>query len=139
MLGDALETLRTFEVFVAFRVGNATGATQLGWDPPTASAWNEATHVARGLHGRAEQLFLQVSTSQVDPAYWRQRREFAEATNDLLELGQALAAYRTRVDFLAPGGDGTAAWDVLDSAWARFDAAANRWGFSRAEPVACAS
>src|SRR5215207_1968002 len=86
ILSDALETLRTFEIYAAFRVGMADQA-QLAWDPPTNAEWNEVTHVSRGLHGRAEQLFLQVSTSQVDPTFWRERRDLAEATNGFLELG----------------------------------------------------
>jgi hypothetical protein len=138
ILSDALETLRTFEVFAAFRVGRADPA-QLAWDPPTTASWNEATHVARGLHGRAEQLFLQVSTSPVGAGTWRQRRELAEASQGLVELGNALAAYRSRVDFLGPGGDGSGAWDALDRAWAQWEVNAKRWGLGRAELIPCSS
>jgi hypothetical protein len=138
ILSDALETLGTFEIFAAYRVAGADQA-QLAWDPPTTEEWNEATHVARGLHGRADQLFQQISSSPADASLWRQRRALAENAAGLLELGQALAAYRTRIDFLGPGGDGSGAWDVLDRAWAQWDANAARWGLSRAEPIACAA
>ena len=136
MLSDALGTLRTFEVFVAFRIGVAN-RDQPAWDPPTSAAWEEATHVAHGLHGRAEQMFQRITTAQVDAAFWRQRRELAEAANDLLDLGAALAAYRTRVDYLGVGDDGSGTWDLLDRAWQQWDTSAARWGLSRAEPIAC--
>jgi hypothetical protein len=138
ILQDTLETLRTFEIFAAFRIGMANPA-ELAWDPPTSAAWDEATHVARGLHGRAEQLLQQVSKSSVDASTWRQRRELAASTQALLELGDALLAYRTRIDHLAPAGDGSGAWDLLDTAWRRWEASASRLGFSRAEVIACAS
>jgi hypothetical protein len=138
MLSDALTTLRTFEIFAAFRVAIAD-QTAFAWDPPTSAQWNEALHVARGLHGRAAQLAQQVSTSSIDASMWRQRRELAEASHGLVELGGALGAYLTRVDRLGPGGDGSSAWDVLDSAWAQWASNAARWGVSRAEPIACAT
>ena len=57
ILSDGLETLRAFDVFQAFRVSTAAQSSmrlgsELAWDPPTSAAWDEATHVARGLHGR---------------------------------------------------------------------------------------
>jgi hypothetical protein len=144
ILSDGLETLRTFEVYVAFRISNAEQsdrrtATDLAWDPPSGTAWDEATHVAHGLHGRAEQLFKLVSTAQLDPGVWRQQRELATWTNDLLDLGDALDAFRSRVDSLAPRGDAVASWDLLDRAWLRWDTSAARWGVSRSEPIACAA
>jgi hypothetical protein len=144
ILSDGLETLQTFEIYAAFRVSNAEqsdrrAATDLAWDPPSGVAWGEATHVARGLHGRAEQLFQRVSGAQVDPGVWRQQRDLATWTNDLLDLGDALDAFRTRVDRLAPGSDATQTWELLDRAWQRWDISAARWGVSRSEPIACAS
>src|SRR5215468_11274152 len=60
MLLDALQTLRTFDSFAAFRV-STTGSSgmrspaELAWDPPPGAAWDDASHVAHGLHGRADQ------------------------------------------------------------------------------------
>jgi hypothetical protein len=142
ILSDGRETLQTFEVYAAFRVGIAErserrAATDLVWDPPSSAAWDEATHVARGLHGRAENLFNTVANAGFDSALWRQRRDLADATSGLLDLGDALRAYRDRVDGLPPGGDGTEAWDLIDRAWARWDAGASRWGMSHAESISC--
>jgi hypothetical protein len=140
ILSDALETLRTFEVFVAYRISAASAAdqTMFAADPPSSTAWAEATHVVRGLHGRAEQLFQRVAGSPVDATFWRQRREFAESTQGLLDLGQSLVAYRARIDYLGPGGDGSGAWDVLDRAWALWETSAARWGVRRVESLSCA-
>jgi hypothetical protein len=142
ILSDGLETLRTFEVYAAFRVSLAPSserraATDLVWDAPSNAAWNEATHVARGLHGRAEQLFLGVSTAQVDAALWRQQRDMADGANLLVDLGDALRAYRERLDHLDAASDGTAVWELLDRVWAQWDASATRWRVSRTELVAC--
>ena len=142
VLSDALETLRTFEVYAAFRVSSANDSerrrdTDLAWDPPSNLAWIEATHVARGLHGRAEQLEQRVSTAQVDPSNWRQQRDLAAWTHDLVDLGDALNAYRDRIDGLQAGSDGTQLWNALDAAWQRWDASAVRFGVSRAEPLGC--
>src|SRR6266704_4275910 len=52
ILSDGLETLRAFDVFQAFRVSTAAQSS-MAWDPPTSAAWDEATHVTRGLYGRA--------------------------------------------------------------------------------------
>src|SRR5205807_3638710 len=59
MLSDALLALRTFDSFHAFRVSTTASSSmrlgaELAWDPPSGVAWDEATHVARGLRGRAE-------------------------------------------------------------------------------------
>ena len=144
ILSDALETLQTFENFAAFRLAAAReserrSANELAWDPPPSRAWDESTHVARGLHNRAEQLFLAVSKTALDASAWREQRDLAQWTHDLLDLGDALDAFRVRVGYLAPDGDGAAAWEVLDRAWARFDATAAHWGVSRAEPIGCGS
>jgi len=144
ILQDALETLQTFETYAAFRLSLADQTDKrseydLAWDPPATVAWNEATHVARGLHGRAEKLFKSVTATQLDPGVWREQRDMSEWTHDLQDLGDELDAYRTRVDRLAPNSDGTAMWDLLDRAWARWDASAGHWGLSRAEQIACAT
>jgi hypothetical protein len=144
ILSDAHETLQTFEVFTAFRVAMAEqserrSATELAWDPPSGAAWDEAIHVSKGMHGRTEQLFLAVSAAQLDPGRWRQQRDLADATHDLIELGDALGAYLTRVERLTPRSDGTEAWPLLDGAWQRWDANAARWGVSRAELIGCAT
>src|SRR6266702_2575973 len=50
ILSDGLETLRAFDVFHAFRASVAAqSGTALAWDPPSSAAWNEASHVTRGL------------------------------------------------------------------------------------------
>ncbi|MDQ3809959.1 MAG: hypothetical protein M3336_06675 [Chloroflexota bacterium] len=144
ILSDALEALRTFEIYAAFRVSIATesdrrSANDLAWDPPSSAAWDEATHVARGLHGRAEQLFLQVSAAQLDGSHWRLKRELGEWTSDLLALGEALSAYRARLQVLPSGSDGSASWDLLDRAWARWDTSAAHWGLRRSESIRCAA
>jgi hypothetical protein len=142
ILTDALEALRVFDAFAAYRITSADAsgirsATELPWDPPTSAEWDEATRVATGTHGRAEQVLVAVGRSSYDPTGWRERRAFAEAVQDLLTLGDALAAYRARVDHLAPAGDGSSALGLLDEAWAHWDRSAERWGLSRAEPIAC--
>src|SRR5229473_1758876 len=48
MVNDSLQTLRTFEVFAAYRAAGVTQSDQrppntLAWDPPTGVAWDEAT------------------------------------------------------------------------------------------------
>jgi hypothetical protein len=138
-----LESLRTFDVFQAFRVSTATESrmrlgSELEWDPPTSAAWDEATHVTQGLRGRAEHLFLSVTSSRIDPSLWREQRSLADAVHDLVDLGDALSAYRSRVAVLAPG-DASSALGLLDQAWAQWDTAAVRWGLSRAEPIECAA
>jgi hypothetical protein len=137
ILSDGLQTLRTFDDFQAFRF-SSTGNTSAGlaWDPPTGAAWDEATHVSRGLHGRAEQLFRGVTTATLDSTVWREQRSLADATHNLLDLGDALGAYRDRVDTLPPG-DAAGGLELLEAAWAQWDAAAAGWSISRAEPIAC--
>jgi hypothetical protein len=137
MLADALESLRTFDAFQAFRVGAAPEsgvrlASELAWDPPTTSAWDSATHVARGLSGRAAQLFAAATTVQIDPSLWREQRAMAAAAHAAMDLGNALAAYRDRVDRL-PVGDGAGALPLLDAAWTHFDALADAWSAGRGE------
>ena len=139
MMTDALTTLRTFEVFAAYRVSVTPSSSlrlpsMLAWDPPTGAAWDDATHVSRGLHGRANQLFVAISTASIDPTLWRTQREMADAAHDLIDLGDALQAYRDRLDGLPPG-DASGPLDLLDRAWTRWDAAAERWGTSRSEPI----
>lgn len=141
ILSDVLQSLRTFDVFQAFRVSTAPASSlrlgsELAWDPPTSAAWDEATHVARGVHGRAEQLFQANTVAQIDPSFWREQRALADAAHDLLDLGEALAAYGDRLGPL-PAGDASSALGLLDKVWAQFDAAAARWGTSRGEAIAC--
>jgi hypothetical protein len=143
MVTDGLNTLRTFEVFAAYRVSETTSSglrqpSMLAWDPPTGAAWDNATHVSRGLHDRANQLFAAISTASVDGSLWRTQREMADATRDLLDLGDALQAYRDRLDGLPPG-DASGPLDLLDRAWTRWDAVSGRWGVSRGELIICAS
>jgi hypothetical protein len=143
ILSDALQTVRTFDVFQAFRVSTATHSdvrlgAELGWDPPTSAEWNEATHVSRGVHGRAEQLFQAVTTARIDPNAWREQRAVADATRDLIDLAAALGTYRDRIDSLPPG-DASSALAALDSAWSQWEAAAARWGVSRAQMIDCRS
>jgi hypothetical protein len=144
ILSDALQTLRGFEVFGAFRVSSAEssgrrGTTDLSWDPPARGAWDEAIHVTQGLAARAEQLFNHITQAQVDRAAWREQRRMAERTSGLIELGQALAAYREAINGLSPASDGTQLWDMLDRLWERWNANAAEWGVDRAESVACAT
>src|SRR5690242_2765270 len=54
MLADALQTLRTFDAFAAFRISTTPtsgvrSSSELLWDAPTGKDWDSATHVARGL------------------------------------------------------------------------------------------
>ena len=142
MLSDALQTLRTFDVYAAFRVTTAPGdsgqrpPSSLMWDPPTSAAWDEANHVTRGLHGRADQLFQAITKAQIDPARWREQRALADATHDLQDLGDALQAYRARIDALPPG-DASASFKLLDSAWTLWEVIAGRFGVSRGEQIEC--
>jgi hypothetical protein len=142
ILSDVLQSLRTFDVFQAFRVSIAASSSQrlgseLAWDPPTGAAWDEATHVARGVRGRAEQLFQAITAAGHDPVLWREQRALADAAHDLLDLGDALAAYSDRLGPLPPG-DGSSALGLVDTAWRQWDTAAARWGTGRAESIACA-
>ncbi len=141
MVTDALTTLRTFDVFAAYRVSATPSSglrlpSMLAWDPPTGAAWDDATHISRGLHDRANQLFVAISTASVDTSLWRTQREMADATHDLINLGDALQAYRDRLDGLPPG-DASGPLDLLDGAWTRWDMVAGRWGMSRAELIGC--
>jgi hypothetical protein len=141
ILSEALESLQVFDDFQAFRVSTAASssmrlAAELGWDPPTGAAWDAATRIAGGLHGRADVLYQAISDARLDPNVWRERRKFADAAHDLVDLADALAAYRARVNTLPPG-DAAPALSLLDTAWAQFDATAGRWGISRSEPIRC--
>src|SRR5690348_12804487 len=137
VLADALTTLRTFEDFAAYRVSLTPNPSEqkavstLAWDPPTGAAWDNATNVSRGLRDRANQLFQAISTANVDPAVWRTQRDMAEASHDLMDVGDAMRAYRGRLDRLTPG-DAMGALELLDAAWARWETEAPRWGMARA-------
>src|ERR1051326_9135044 len=101
MLNDSLETLRTFESFAAYRVAAAEQSdyrlpSTLAWDPPSGVAWDEATHVARGLHGRADQLVQAITGAQINPELWREKRLLADQVHDLLDVGDMLGAFRDR-------------------------------------------
>lgn len=139
MLADAQRTLRTFDVFAAYRIsitpesGQRLGS-ELVWDPPTGVAWDDATHVSRGLHGHADQLQQAVTTTQIDPSAWREQRALADAIHDMRDLGDALSAYRDRIDTLPPG-DASGALSLLDRGWTQWDAVAARFGLARAEPI----
>jgi len=143
MLTDSLDALRTFDTFAAYRVSSAAEsssrtAAALAWDPPTGAAWDEAIHVSRGLHGRADQLFQNVTTGHVDPSLWREQRALASATRDLFDLGDALVAYHDRIQ-VSPPGDASSALGLLDGAWSQWEVVAGRFGLSRGEPIACFS
>jgi hypothetical protein len=143
MLSDTLKTLRIFEVLVAYRVSSAADSSlrlpsALAWDPPTGAAWDDATHVARGLRDRANQLFVAVTSASIDQSFWREQRRLADSILDLLDLGDALAAVRDRIDQL-PTGDGSGTLGLLDQAWAQWDRAALPWGVGRSEPIGCGS
>jgi hypothetical protein len=143
MVADAQAALRMFDDFQAFRVSIAAEsgrrlASELSWDPPTSTTWDQATRIARGLRGRAELLFATVTTASVDAARWREQRSLADAVRDLIDLGTGLGAYRDRVEVLAPG-DAAGALGLLDAAWAQWDTAAARWSLGRAEPIECQS
>src|SRR5579884_3596304 len=136
LLQDAIDSLRTFDTFHAFRLSTVAADGQpLSWDPPTSAAWNDATHVARSSHGRASSLFQAISTARVDPSQWRDLRAAAEHAHGLIDLADALAAYRDRVDQLPPG-DALQALPLLEQAWSLWDNVAAPWGFTRAEPIA---
>jgi len=140
MLSDALQALRTFDAFHAFRVSTAAQSgmqtsAELVWDAPTNAAWDAATHVARGMRARAEQLFVAVTAVRSDSNLWREQRAIADRASDLVDLGAALNAYRDRIDRV--GGDAAGALGQLDYVWAQWEAAAARWGMSRAEPIGC--
>ena len=143
MLSDALKTLRTFDVFAAYRVSinpdsGLRFASELTWDPPTGAAWDKATHLARGLHGRADQLLQAVTTTQIDQSVWREQRSLADAIHDLRVVGDTLVAYRDRIDTLPPG-DASGALTLLDMAWTQWESTAARFGISRSEPIACSA
>jgi hypothetical protein len=88
------------------------------------------------LRGRVEQLFRAVSTAVLDQSVWREQRALADATHNLFDLGDALGAYRERVDTLPPGS-AAGGLELLDAAWSQWDAVAARWNISRSESVTC--
>jgi hypothetical protein len=139
MLSDALQTLRTFEVFSAYRVSVTTGsdrrlANELVWDPPTGAEWDMASHLAHSLRARADQLLQAISVTQVDASVWREQRALADVAHDIGPVGDALAAYRDRLDGLRPG-DAAGALSLLDDAWSKWEQTALAIGLSRAEAV----
>jgi hypothetical protein len=139
---DGLQALREFEVFAAYRVSTTSGsnrrsASELVWDPPSGADWEAATHVSRSLRARADQLFQSITTAQVDTSIWREQRELADIAYGIGDVGDALAAYRDRVDWLPPG-DATAAMALLDNAWGKWELTAGRLRLGRAEPITCA-
>jgi hypothetical protein len=141
MLSDALQTLRTFDIWAAYRVSITPGSGQrlpasLTWDPPTDAAWDMAMHVSRSLHGRAEQLFRAIIGASIESSLWREQRAMADSAHDAIGLGDALLAYYERIDRLPPG-DASGALDLLDRAWTQWETVAARWGLSRSEPIGC--
>lgn len=139
MLSDSLDALRTFDVFAAYRVAVTPGSSlrlpaALAWDPPTGKAWDAVTHVSLSLHGRADQLLAAATTTTIDPTLWRTQRDLAETTHGLVDLGDALRAYRNRIDRVPPG-DASSALELLDKAWAQWEATAGRMGLSRSEAI----
>jgi hypothetical protein len=141
MLADALQTLRTFEIFSAYRVSVTTVSdrrlpNELIWDAPTGVEWDAATHVARSLRARADQLLQAISVTQVDASVWREQRALADVAHDIGPVGDALGAYRDRLDQLKPG-DAAAALSLLDEAWGKWEHTASAIGLGRAEAIAC--
>lgn len=141
MLGDGLQTLRTFDVFAAYRISVTSdsgrrSANELVWDPPTGMGWDAASHEARSLRGRADQLMQAISNTQVDARIWREQRLLADVVHDVGRVGDALAAYRDRLDGLRPG-DASGALELLGEAWDKWEQIAGRIGVSRAEAVGC--
>jgi hypothetical protein len=142
MLNYSLDALRTFEVFAAYRVASAAQSEQrpvstLAWDPPSGIAWDAATRVARGLHGRVDQLVQGITAAEIDPNLWREQRALVDKVHDLLDIGDALRAYRDRIDRI-PQGDATGELPLLDRAWLLWESAAMRFDVGRSEPIACA-
>ncbi len=142
ILSDALQTLRTFEGYLAFRAnnvrtGNQDGPVELAWDPPTRMQWAEALHVSEGLRGRAQQLFLAIARSEVNPAAWREQRDWAQSAQELVDLGDALNAYRARLERIPADSRAMDTQDALDQVWARWESSASQWGASRVERIAC--
>jgi len=143
MLADGLQTLRTFDVFAAYRVSitpdsGRRSANELLWDPPTGMEWDAASHVAHSLRGRADQLMQAISNTQLDASIWREQRLLADVVHDVGSFGDALAAYRDRLDGMRPG-DASGALQLLDDAWAQWEQIAGRVGMTRAEPISCAA
>jgi hypothetical protein len=141
MLADALMTLRTFDAFAAYRISitpssSLRSPSELMWDPPTGQAWDDATHVARGLRSRGDQLFQAVTTVQIDSSAWRTQRDLAAIVHDIGDLGDALASYRNRIDGLPPG-EASGALTLLDGAWNQWDSVAGRLGIGRSELIGC--
>jgi len=144
ILSDALDTLRAFEDYAAFRVSTADesarrGTTDLSWDPPRIAIWSEALHVAEGLGGRADQLFQRAVNTQVDRAAWREQRDIADMAHELVVLGESLKAYRGVIEQLPALTDGTETWAQLDRLWAQWAANAANWNATRTELIGCST
>jgi hypothetical protein len=143
ILRSALEPLRTFDAYAAYRISAAPSSSlradwEFTWDPPSAVAWETATQGAYRLRARAARLHSTVASSTPDSALWRERRAFADATMLLSEMTEALAGYRARADRVSPHGDGSGALPVLQRAWEMWGSAADHWGVSRFEVITCA-
>jgi hypothetical protein len=143
ILRAALGVLRTFDTYAAYRISVAEASSlrsnwEFSWDPPTTAAWGAATEGVQRLRERAVHLHGSVVTSAPDPALWRERRAFADATVIVSEMADALAGYRARVDRLPQDGDGSGALPVLNRAWELWSSAADHWGVSRWELIPCA-
>ena len=135
VLSDAIDTLRTFDILVAYRSSRGRDSgPELTWDPPLTADWQEAAHVTTGMRGRADHLLQAIGSASIDPSAWRERRDIAAAAHDLLDLADALGACRERVEAGADEGE-TAR--MLDATWTRWDQVASRWNITRAEPIAC--
>jgi hypothetical protein len=143
ILGNALEVLRTFDTYAAYRISAAETSSlqsswEFSWDPPSAAAWEAAAKDVQGLRERALHLHGGVVISAPDPALWRERRAFADATLLVVEMVDSLAGYRARVDRLPPYGDGSSALPVLQRAWELWSSAAGHWGVRNWEVMTCA-
>ena len=142
ILRAALEVLRTFDTYAAYRISAAESSLlrsswEFRWDPPSALAWEAATEGVERLRERAARLHGAVATSLPDPTLWRERRALADATLLLRDMSDALGSYRSRVNRIPPEGDGSGALLLLQWAWELWSQAADHWGVSRFETITC--
>ncbi len=142
ILEQALEPLRTFDTYAAYRIGHVPKSAlrsprEIPWDPPSTPAWNQALAGLEPLHTRAAQLYEIVAASTPDESLWRERRALAAATRALSEMTDALLQYRDAIAKLDEDSDGGSALPHLGDAWHNWELSAGRWNVGRAEPIPC--
>jgi hypothetical protein len=143
VLAKALGVLHTFDTFSAYRISRVNNSSlrsprELVWDPPTTAEWADAQDSARSLKARAGSLFQAVSTANIDPNLWRERRVLAAASRSLADMTNWLVSYQEAVATLERESDGSRALPSLSKAWEQWEASSAYWSVDTTEAIGCA-